>query len=104
MDDRDVLLIERYIHENFQDATDDSYDAYSRWAANEILERVIFEAMKLPPHITGIESPTIFEILELFIDETDYYAYIASSDTGRDIFSAAREEAKLVLCYIQAHR
>lgn len=102
MDDRDVLIIEHYIHENFPFSTTDVYESYSRWAADEILERVINEAMKLPAHITGVELMTSVEIVESFIDEMDYYSYIASDDAARIIFSTAREEGKLVLMYIHS--
>lgn len=102
MDDRDVLTIEWYIHENFSSPIEDASDSYSRWAADEILKRVINEAMKLPAHITGVELMTSVEIVESFIDEMDYYSYIASDDVARTIFSTAREEGKLVLTHIHS--
>lgn len=104
MDDKDVIMIERYIQENFWQPTTDQCDSYAKWAAYEILERFIFEAMKLPYHITGIEVRTAEEIVEDFIDEMDYYYYISSSEVGRMLFSAAKEEGKFVLYYIYAHR
>lgn len=104
MNDRDVLLIEWYIHENFSYPFNDATDSYSRWAVEEILKRTIDEAMKLPAHITGIEPMTLMEVVEIFIDEMDYYSYSASTDEARSIFSVAREEAKLVLDYIHSYK
>lgn len=103
MDDRDVLLIEQYIHENFPPHTIDQYDSYSRWAAEEILSRVIDEAMKLPAHLTGVEHLTAAEIVENFIEEMDYYSYMSRYDVGISIFSVAREEGKMCLDYIRSY-
>lgn len=104
MDDRDVLLIEHYIYESFSHPFSNKEDSYARWAADEILDRVIFEAMKLPAHITGLDSLTLEEVVEEFITQMDYYAYIATHDEGRTVFSVAREEAKLILCYIHSYK
>lgn len=100
MTDNDVLIIERYIYENFRELNLD--ESYSKWAANEILDRVIFEASKLPSHITGIEGVSIEELVESFIGEMDYYSYISVEDSARETFSTAREEGKMVLCYIHS--
>ena len=106
MDDRDVALIEEYIQQCTVDVEDDygSYyfdlHSYSRWAANEVLQRVICEAMKLPPHISGKESLTLLDVVETFIDEMDYYAYLIQSERAKEIFSIARDEGKCILFYI----
>lgn len=46
--------------------------SYSRWAAYELMERVINEASLLPYHITGIEEKSTVEIIEDFIYEMVY--------------------------------
>lgn len=101
MDDRDVLILEEYIEHNLPDNPKcfDLY-AYSRWAAYEILERVIHETMKLPSHITGVERIPAADIIESFIDEMDYYYERSSSERAKIAFSIARDEGKCILLYI----
>ncbi len=109
MDDRDVIIIEEYIRrysQNLELNPKDTYvfevNSYSSWAANEVLERVIHETMKLPPYITGNESLTLIDVVEAFIDEMDYYAYLASNEQSRKIFEIARDEGKCILMYINS--
>lgn len=97
MNDRDVIFIGQYIERNFPKPTCDPCDSYSRWAANEILERTILETEKLPSYITGVESIDLLDIVEEFIDEMDYYAAKSSYEASRLAFSVAREEAKCIL-------
>lgn len=104
MDDRDVLTMERYIFENFPHPSGDKCDSYCRWAAEEILERIIDEASKLPSHITGIEPLTAEEIVESFIGEMELRTYESGSEEGRLIFSVARDEASCILHYIRSSR
>lgn len=106
MDDKDVRIIEDYIDHNVPEPSvndrDDIFElhAYSRWAAYEILERVIYEAMKLPSHISGKESLTLRELVENFIDEMDYYVSVSTSEQVKNIFSIAKDEGRCVLLYI----
>lgn len=107
MDDRDVLIMERYIQECTVEPELDDPDhyyfdlhSYSRWAAYEVYNRFVCEAMKLPPHISGKEPLTPLEIVEDFIDEMDYYAQVAQSDRVREIFQIARDEGKCILLYV----
>lgn len=103
MDDRDVLIIEQYIRDDLPKSTD-YFDLYvfSQWAAYEVLERVISEAMKLPPHITGKEPRTLIEVVEDFIDEMDCYYWMSSFDKARNMFSIARDEGMCILLYISS--
>lgn len=100
MDDRDVIAVENYINQTFPNPCEDRYDSYSRWAAEEILERVIDEAMKLPAHITGEQPRTLKEVIQSFIDDMDYYSDISRWNTSRIVFSIAREEGKLIMSTI----
>ena len=104
MDDRDVLVMERYIFENFQEPTGDLYDAYCRWAADEILERIIDETERLPEHMCGIPRMTAEEITEDFIFKMEFLAYNATCDSVRTLFQIARDEASCVLDYIRSSR
>lgn len=106
MNDRDVLMVEEYIRDNLPDpdVKEDEYffglHSYSKWAAYEILERLICESMKLPAHITGRESSSAVDIVEGFIDEMDYYSEMSSDWKTKELFSIARDEGKCVLLYI----
>lgn len=102
MSDQDVRTVEDYIEQYVQEPNPDQSReifrtlAYGRWAMYEILERVIEETERLPPHITGKESRTLSEITDEFIEEMEYYISIARSDRVREIFTCARSE---VVCF-----
>ena len=101
MNDRDVIMMEDYIR-NQRPPPPQSFDinAYYRWAAYEILERMINETMKLPSHISGKEQLSAADIVESFIDEMDYYQSEASSDYVKNVFQIARDEGKCIMLYI----
>lgn len=97
MYDRDIKVIEDYIDEylykpetNWPDWEFDT-QAYSRWAGEEVLERVIFEALKLPPHITGDEPKEITEIIAEYIDDMDYFYEISNDNRKKLMFFIARD-------------
>lgn len=103
MDERDIAILETYIDMYlftpsigwFKDAFD--VQVYSRWAANEILLRMMDEEMKLPPHISGVERRSTVEIIDEFIDEVEY-CYLASKDPRKKmIFYVATNAAKNIL-------
>ena len=66
--------------------------SYSRWAANDILERIINRSMILPNHITGLESKTLFGIIQDFIDEADYCSEMYDKQSC-NMFSIAKDVA-----------
>lgn len=70
---------------------------HARWAAYEIVERIIEEASKLPPHITGQESKSHIEIIEEFMMEMDYYSEVSENKHSRLIFSIAKSIASEIL-------
>lgn len=103
MYDRDIKIIEDYIDEYLCSPElylpDWEYDiqAYSRWAGEEVLERVIFEDLKLPPHITGIESKDTAEIIEEYISDIDYFYETCSDIHKKLIFFIARDVGMEIL-------
>lgn len=107
MDDRDVLKVVRYIENcipspNIKESKECfKSHSYSRWAANEILERMIDEAMKLPPHISGEESLSATDVIDYFIMEMEYYSDITSNRDMKKMFDVAGEEGRHILTYIK---
>lgn len=107
MDDRAVILMEEYIDTRLpkiEDATEPyifNLRSCMRWAAEEILNRLIRESMKLPTHVTGIQTPSATEIVAEFVDEMEYYASIAQTKKGYDIFDIAATEGQCVLTYFE---
>lgn len=101
--DRDILSIEGYIDlylENLEmDYPQCEFEifAYSEWAANEILERIIKEDERLPPHISGVELTPVTEIIEGFILDMDYFASQTEVMRKQLIFSIARDVGKDIL-------
>lgn len=102
MDERDIATLERYMDEClfepslgwFKDAFD--MQVYSRWVANEILERMMNEAMKLPEHISGVEQRSACDIIDEFIDELEC-AYSGSHNYNTKlIFFTALDAAKSI--------
>lgn len=108
MDDRYVTLMEEFIDRSLPKPKKDE-DAYIfhlhscyRWAAYEILERLIRESMKLPTHVSGVPTMTATEVVEDFIDEMRYFSAIAPTQQGYDVFDIAAQEGESVLLYFQA--
>lgn len=107
MDDRDVLKVVRYIENcipspNVKESKECfKSHSYSRWAANEILERMIDEAMKLPPHISGEESLSAIDVVDYFIMEMEYYSDISSDSERKKMFEIACSEGSRILTYIK---
>lgn len=71
--------------------------SYSHWAVDEILERIVEEASKLPPHITGISLVPHTEIIQEFIDEMDYLAETSETENSKTMFSTAKSTGIEVL-------
>jgi hypothetical protein len=109
MNDEIVIChISNYIDEELREPQADwseeefRIQSYSRWAANEILDRIIKEASKLPYHISGKELIPPVQIIVEFVDEMDYYADLNNEETftGIERFSVAREAAKELLLWV----
>ena len=104
--DQDVRLIQDYILKNVPEpSTRDREDlfelhAYSFIAAEEVLSRVIKEAMKIPAYLTGRPDVDVRDVVSEFVDEMDYYVHASESEDARRIFSIARDEGKCIMLYI----
>ena len=68
--------------------------AFSRWAANELLELFIKEASKVPPHISGEEPKRPIDIVDDFIEQMDYYSELATNQRTWAIFATAHDTIK----------
>lgn len=110
MYERDILIIEDYAGTYLRNLEDEyppcefEVYAYSAWAADEIINRLIVEAEKLPPHITGIEYISTEEIIEGFILDMDYYASETEIMRKQLIFSIARDVGKDILSLFERRR
>lgn len=71
--------------------------SYARWAANEIIDRLILEDSKLPPHISGKEPASVIEMIEEFIRELEYYFSISDDVDRQEMFNIAENTAKYIL-------
>lgn len=96
MYERDIALITSYMRKRPERKLFKA-ESYSKWALNEILNRVLDETQKLPYHISGIEPEPVTDIIREFIEEMSYYSSIAS--TAEVIFFAemAKDEAEKLL-------
>ena len=98
-----ILTVRRYINEtlsvprNSWSKRDFETRTYSRWAANEIMERLMEEELKLPYHISGIEAKTPIEIVDGFIEEMDVAVESTNNSDHKFMFSTARHTADEVL-------
>ena len=105
MDEKDVLKAMRYI-EMFVPYPDikepkDIFEShsYSRWAANELLERMINETMKIP-FISEEESLSAIEVISDFIDDMELCLETAPDSDSRRIFDIAKSEGEHILQYV----
>lgn len=73
------------------------YLSCSRWAANEIMDRIIEEASMLPPHITGRFPKSYVEIIEEFIDDMDCAFETCDNKQNRVMFIIARDTGEDIL-------
>lgn len=103
MNEQDISKLEQYIETYLfvpsvgwlRDAF--NVQIYSRWAANEILYRMMDEATKVPEHISGIPQRSTLEIIDEFIDEVEYCYEITKKPNAKLIFYVAANAAKNIL-------
>lgn len=99
-----LTVVRRYSDERFPIATYPRMDissfetrSYSRWAADEIQERIMAEELKLPYHISGLEQRVPIEIVQEYIDEL-YSAWESTVDEKRKyMYSTAMYTAEEIL-------
>lgn len=100
MYDKDIFALQSYIEEFLfepksgwpKECFEDR--SYSRWAAQEILERIIQEALQPPPHITSRFPRTTIEIVVNFIDDLSYLSNVREGSHHKRIFLYARYAAE----------
>ena len=99
-----LSVVRRYLDEKLPIATNSRANrlefetrSYSRWAADEILERIMEEELKLPYHISGLEQRVPIEIVQEYIDEL-YTAWESTVDKKRKyMYSTAMHTADEIL-------
>lgn len=96
MYERDIAVISSYIRKRPEGVTLKA-ESYSKWALNEILNRVLDETQKLPYHISGLEPEPVPDIIREFISEMEYYSTIASTEEVIFFVEIAKDEAKKLL-------
>lgn len=107
MDERDIVKLEEYADKYFPEPSatwpknDFDLRAYSRWAVDELLERMMHEAMKLPEHISGVEQKSAVEIIREFMDETQAAYFESRSIDRKSIFFIAMDTARTILDLFQ---
>ena len=101
--DRDIRFLIDYIDENHSEpaqtrnALEFEWEAYSKWAAHEILDRLIFESSKPPERMTGKERASTIDIIEEFLIDVNYYAETSDDSRNQFMFLVARFEARRIL-------
>lgn len=107
MCDRAVLRVMEYIDQELPEThirwltRDFEYRSYARWAANEIIERLIDEASRLPAHITGRTPRDAIDIINEFIRDLEC-CFNDSDDTHRqELYYVAIDTAKRIKSIFQ---
>lgn len=72
--------------------------SYSRWAANEILLRLIEEEFQPPVYITGRDPLTPLDIINEFKSEIEFYYELCTNDKIRDALLIAIDTADEIEC------
>ena len=109
MTDIDILILERYV-DNLPKPKDlwPKYDfdvsSYTQWAAEEILSRAIEATDRLPYHITGIETPSVYEIVQVFESDMEHCLESNGDWQYRKMFSIAIDTANDMLKYYNSER
>ena len=96
MYEQDIAQITSYIRKRHARALPKA-ESYSRWALNEILNRVLEEAQKLPYHISGVEPEPVRDIIQEFIEEMSYFSTIAETAEVIFVVEMAKDEAEKLL-------
>lgn len=71
--------------------------SYSKWAADELLVRIMEESFRLEPR-------TSVEIVEDFIDEMDVFIELSSTERPDLIFTIAKEIAEHILYFLKDNK
>lgn len=71
--------------------------SYSRWAGNEILQRIFLETEKPPTHITGVFPKTPLEIVQEFIEDMEFCICSRTNHDHDYIFKIAKTAAEEIM-------
>lgn len=110
MTEHDIRVIAEYAEDRLVEhdgRLDDSViraNAYSDWAIDELLGRLIEEESKPPEYVTGRPSISTVEVIEDFINEMEYYRDTSSTEEQILLYSIAVEEGENVLRIFEAER
>lgn len=74
---------------------------FGNWAVDEILNRLINEMDRLPPHITGRDPVPYFHIIEEFIFDMEHLAESTTDYHKRFIFSVAKDTGNDLLLFLK---
>lgn len=102
MCDRAILRVMEYIDEELPETNaryydrDFEYRSYARWAANEIIERLIEESSRLPAHITGRMPRDALDIINEFIQDLKYCFNASDNTRSQELFYVAVDTAKRI--------
>lgn len=96
MYEQDIAVITSYMRKRNAQALPKA-ESYSKWALNEILNRVLDETQKLPYHISGIEPEPVSDIIREFVSEMEYYSTLAKTEEVIFFVEIAQDEAKKLL-------
>lgn len=100
MYDIEVSTIQDYIDECLFEPSYDwpEYEfntrCYERWAANEILDRILRESMLFPENTYISPRKTLYRVIEDFMNEMDYQARFTDNKKHHLIFSTAKDTAR----------
>lgn len=95
MYDRAILLVREYLDEELPEQKsrcidlDFEFRSYSRWAANELIDKFIREGSRLPPHIIGDIPKDPIDIVKEFIRDLEYYFDISDDTKTQELFYSA---------------
>lgn len=96
-------VIRRYLNENlpepqhYWNKTEFEARTYSRWAANELLARIMEEELKLPYHISGLEQKVPVEVAQEFVYEMDLLWELTNDKRRRFMYATASHTADEIL-------
>lgn len=78
---------------------------YSRWAAEELLERIINESERLPEYLTGRVARRPLDLVKEFLDEVHTYLLLYDdSKTSMIFYTAERTAIDIILLFYKTER
>lgn len=90
-----VSVIRRYLDEKIPEPSiywnkhELKMRSYARWAANELMSRIMEEELRLPYHISGLEQKVPVEVAQEFVEEMRIRRTCASNREHRDLYFQA---------------